>query len=153
MSDIPREAKGFLVKAEIRQSPGKGLGVFAAEFIPANKPIYTTDPLSYTEEEAVAYLESLPTNKERKEWLSYAYGSQDKICIDLDDRTRINHSEIPTIVELPTTEETSVSCAIAARDIEENEELTEDYRTYSPTPAYNNVCKKYGLIESFYGQN
>ena len=150
MSDIPREAKGFLVKAEIRQSPGKGLGVFAAEFIPANKPIYTTDTLSYTEEEAVAYLDSLSTDKERKEWLGHAYGSEGKICVDYEDRIMINHSDKPTIVELPTTGETSISCAIAARDIEENEELTEDYRTYSPTPAYDNLCKKYGLFESFY---
>ena len=33
MTDIPRKANEFLVKAEIRQSPGKGLGVFAAEFM------------------------------------------------------------------------------------------------------------------------
>ena len=146
MADIPREANGFLVKAEIRQSPGKGLGVFAAEFIPANKLIYSSNPLTYTEEEALAYLESLPTNEEKIQWLDFAYGKNGKVCIDSDDLVRINHSENPTILIIKGT---PIDYGIAARDIEENEELTENYRTYSPTPAYDNVCKKYGVVEVY----
>ena len=146
MADIPRKANGFLVKAEIRQSPGKGLGVFAAEFIPANEKIYSSNPLTYTEEETLAYLESLPTNEEKTQWLRYAYGSNGKVCFDSDDLKMINHSENPTIKIIDGK---PIYYGVAARDIEENEELTENYRTYSPTPAYDNMCKKYGLVEIY----
>ena len=33
---IPRPAKGFCVKVELKMTSDKGLGVFAAEFIPAS---------------------------------------------------------------------------------------------------------------------
>ena len=34
--DLPRPAKGFCVNAELKMNPDRGIGVFAAEFIPAS---------------------------------------------------------------------------------------------------------------------
>ena len=39
--DLPRLSRsGFRVKVELRMTPDKGIGVFAAEFIPANTRVY-----------------------------------------------------------------------------------------------------------------
>ena len=147
---LPRPAKGFLVKAELRMTPDKGIGVFTTQFIPANTLVYMSDPLLYSEEEATVYLESLPTLEERQDWISHSYGSQGKICIDRDDIIRINHSDNPTLYckSFLCTSSNSYS-AIAARDVKEGEELTEDYRTYTLTPAYVRLCKKYGVCEVY----
>ena len=37
--EFPRPARGFIVKALLDKSEGKGIGVFADEFIPANSKI------------------------------------------------------------------------------------------------------------------
>ena len=148
---LPRPATGFLVRAELRMTPDKGIGVFAAQFIPVKTRIYESEPISYSEEEASALLESLPTLEERKHWLEHAYGSQGKVCIDQDDSTMINHSDNPNMInELLSEHKHKVkNYSIAVRNIEEGEELTEDYRTYSLTPAYIRLCKKYGVCEVY----
>ena len=56
---LPQPATGFLVKAELRMSPGKGIGVFADEFIPANQKVYESKPVSYSEKEALILLNSM----------------------------------------------------------------------------------------------
>jgi hypothetical protein len=147
--ELPRPAVGFLIKTELRMTPDKGIGVFATQFIPANTRIYVSDPQSYTEEEASAYLESLPTLEERQDWLDHAYGSKGKICQDLYDTVRINHSDNPTMFNKSETEKSLKNFAIATRDIQVGEELTEDYKVYTLTQAYIRLCKQYGICEVY----
>ena len=142
---LPRPAVGFEVKAELCKAPGKGIGVFAAEFIPANTLVYSSEYDSYTEEEATAHLECLPA-EEQRDWLEHAFGSHGKVCMDRFDTKMINHSDNPTL-NSKTLER--VTDAFASRDIQGGEELTEDYRTFSQPRAYTNLCKKYGVIEVY----
>lgn len=141
--ELPRPAKGFLVKSELRMTPDKGIGVFAAECIPVNTRVYEVEPYCCSEEEASAYLESLPTIKERHFWLDHAYVSQGKLCVDPQDTIRINHDDNPTMSNQPSCTEPAKNCGIALRDITEGEELTEDYRTYDPDPELLRLCKKF----------
>jgi hypothetical protein len=66
--ELPREAKGFLGMAELRMTPGKGIGVFATQFIPANQQLYEYEGKSYNKEEAIALLDSMSTHEEREYW-------------------------------------------------------------------------------------
>ena len=140
----PIPANGFLIKAELRMTPDKGVGVFAAQSIPAKTFVYKYTPHTYTEKEAAVYLESLSSLKEQKYWLEHAYGNDGKISIDYNDQCRLNHSDNPTLDYCEKT-----SCSFATRNIKQGEELTEDYRTFSLSPAYINLCKKYGVIEVY----
>jgi hypothetical protein len=153
--ELPKSAGGFLVKAELRMTPDKGVGVFASQFIPANTRIYETGSASYTEGEASAYLDSLPGAEEKRDWLEHATGGKGKVCLDLSDTTRINHSDHPNMIcEYVTELSMSLdSYGVAVRDIQEGEELREDYRTYSPTPGYTNLCRQYGVSQVYEMEN
>ncbi len=146
---LPRPALGFLVKTELRMTPDKGIGVFAAQFIPANTVVYESEPQYYTEEEAAAYLESLPSLQEQQKWLDHAYGSLGKVCMDLFDPVMVNHSDNPTLMDKTSAKGLNTNAATALCDINEGEELTENYRMYSLTPAYVRLCKKYGVCEVY----
>ena len=140
--ELPRPATGFRVKAELRMTPDKGIGVFAAEFIPANTRIDDYQTTYYNKEEAIAYLASLSNDEERKWWLEHAYGDKGKIAIEYDDSDMINHSNNPTIAENPND-----GHDYTTRDVYEGEELTEDYRTYDYVPFYEDLCDKYGVTD------
>ena len=138
---LPRPATGFRVKAELRMTPDKGIGVFAAEFIPANTRVnndyHTT---TYNKEEVVTYLASLSSDEERKRWLEHAYGRNERVVIEHEDIRMLNHSNNPTLVENPDN-----GHDYTTRDVYEGEELTEDYRKYGNEPLYMELCKQYGV--------
>ena len=138
--EFPRPAKGFKVKAELRMTPDKGIGVFAAEFIPANTRTDDHQTTYYNKEEAIAHLASLSSDEERKWWLEHAYGYKGKIAVVSDDNGMINHSSNPTVAENPDD-----GHDYTTRNVYEGEELTEDYRTYEDLPIYEELCKKYGV--------
>ena len=138
--ELPRPATGFRVKVELRMTPEKGIGVFAAEFIPANTRVYDYQTVYYNKEEAIAYLASLSSDEERKWWLEHAYGRNGKIATEYDDSDMVNHSNNPTVAENPND-----GHDYTTRDVYEGEELTEDYRTYERIPFYEELCKKYGV--------
>ena len=138
---------GFLVETEVKMTPDKGLGVFAAQFIPANSWVYKSDPVAYSAEEAAVCLNTLPTREEQQNWIDHAYGSKGKVCVDHNDLDLINHSRYPTMCNLGIDEISVRSYGVAVRDLYEGEELTEDYRTYSPTPALGQLCETFGIID------
>ena len=143
--DLPRLSRsGFRVNVELRMTPDKGIGVFAAEFIPANTRVDDYKATYYNKEEAIAYLASLSSDKERIWWLEHAYGDNGKIAIEYDDSDMVNHSNNPTIGENPDD-----GHDYTTRDVYEGEELTEDYRTYDYVPFFEELCDKYGVTDWF----
>ena len=143
--DLPRLSRsGFRVKVELRMTPDKGIGVFAAEFIPANTRVYDYKTTYYNKEEAIAYLASLSSDEERKWWLEHAYGHNGKIATEYDDSDMVNHSNNPTVAENPND-----GHEYTTRDVYEGEELTEDYRTYDYVPFFEELCDKYGVTDWF----
>ena len=144
---LPRPAVGLLVKAELRMTANKGIGVFAKEFIPANTRLFNTNETHYNEQEAIAYLDSLPSDEHRKYWLEHAYGHYGMIAATDGDDEMVNHSSNPNIAEGDDGYEYSI------RDIHEGEELTQDYTTYEDleVPFYIKLCEKYGVPTSVEG--
>ena len=150
--NLPRPATGFLVKAELRLTRDNGIGVFADEFILADQKVYESKPDSYSEKEALKLLESMPDHG-KKYWLDHAYGSQGRVCLDPDDIPMINHSDNPNMCNQLSSNLPIKSYGKAIHNIHKGEELTEDYRTYSPTPAYTNLCEKFGVREVYEEEN
>ena len=151
--NFPMPAKGYLVKVELRKTPDKGVGSYAAEFIPANTKIVeiSTESRYFNEEEAVEYLATLPSQEEKHYWLTHVYGvSDDKIGEDVYDQPIVNHSTVPNTRLIIKGYHDGYS--IALRDIEEGEELTEDYRKFLKVPFLDRLRKENGAEWDFLEQ-
>ena len=143
LKNLPRPAKGFSIKADLKLSTnGRGVGVFAAEFLPAGSRIDTDRVhLSFTKQEAYAFLEAVSNDEQRQWWLEHIYCLDDLMKIDIAefDTMMVNHSDDPTVV----TREDGYD--YTTRDVYIGEELTENYSTYDIVPYYEELCKKYGV--------
>jgi hypothetical protein len=150
---IPRPARGFLVKVVLEKSEGRGLGVFADQFIPANTKIAEISGESkyFNEEEALAYLESLPSDEERVYWLIHVYGFKDKIALDPYDLLMFNHSFSPNMTMV--VNDYNDAYLNALRDILKGEELTEDYNSYPDLPFLDQLLGQYGIVEDYCSAN
>lgn len=111
------------VKTIVKEIPGKGLGLFADQDIPAGTVTWQYDEMldpSYTENQVASMTEVA------REWfMVYAYfdHSRSRYVLCADNERFINHSENPNIKATPDDE-------VAARDIKRGEEMTNDYTDY-----------------------
>lgn len=105
--------------------PGAGLGLFAAERVPAGTLVWRLDP------GADVALDALPGDPVRRRFVEvYGYVPLDgpeRWVVCLDDGRFINHADAPN-----TTDDADTT--VAARDIEAGEEITSDYRAFCRTP-------------------
>jgi len=113
----------LLVKTTVGKSAGAGLGLFAAEFIPARTVVWRKNPysrLSYPEEA----FQKLP---ERMQEMILFYGYMDMDSgnyeIDVDNARFANHSDNPNVFSSRNEIE-----MIARQDIQAGEEITINYR-------------------------
>lgn len=119
----------MLVRTAKRQSSIHGVGLFAAEFIPAGTPTWRfiagIDQAIHPD-----VLERMPETA-RPSFLTYAYLDirTGLYVLCADDARFMNHSDEPNIrgdYDLDPV----FGVDLAARDIEAGEELTCDYRTF-----------------------
>lgn len=107
------------VKTYVGPSQIEGLGLFAAEFIPAGTRVWDPDPgidVEVTEE----HLKTLhPVAQEQIK--KYAFLDDGVWVICMDDARHMNHSDNPNT-------ENSGEGTVASCDIQPGEELTSDYR-------------------------
>jgi len=142
---------GFHVKYEVKPSPFGGVGLFAAEYIPANALIWkfakNLNVKTYVgEAECRKHLSTLPTKEEQYEWISHVYcfdGCVNEIC---DDAKLWNHSETPNTSSGYGGDWDST---YAARNIEPGEELLDSYSAYEYPPFYIALCKEYDVPLDF----
>ena len=150
---LPRSAKGFLVKVKLNRSEGKGIGAFADQFIKAKTTIAQVTRQGnmksryFNEKETIDYLESLPSNDEKDYWLTHVYGFKEKVAEDPFDLLMINHSSPPNMLSVDN--DYNDWYIYAARDIQEGEELTEDYNSYSDLPFLTRLKKKHNIVEEY----
>lgn len=144
LKHLPRPARGFSIKADLKMSTNnRGVGVFAAEFLPAGKRIDTDrEHMSFTRDQAYAFFAAVPDDMQRKWWLEHTYCFNDLMKIDLTelDTMMVNHADSPSVV----TREDGYD--YTTRDLYIGDELTEDYRTYDGVYYYDELCKKYGVL-------
>lgn len=145
---LPRRAKGFRIEAELRLAPSnKGIGVFAAQFIPANTRVDDHHYIYFDEQQTLKFLARLQNDEERKAWLDHSFGKDGMIAVhdaNLDEGGMVNHSDYPTMA---TSREDGHT--YTTRDVREGEELTEDYDTYDKVNFYEKLCEKYGAVDWF----
>lgn len=117
----------ILVNTRLGLSDRHGIGLFAAQFIPKG-----TVTWEFSQELDTGYSEdqinrmSIPA---REQFLKYAYFDKvlEKYILCFDDQRFINHCSVsPNILSTPWRD-------IAARDIQEGEELVCDYNCYDDT--------------------
>ncbi|MEA5468666.1 SET domain-containing protein [Spirulina sp. 06S082] len=117
----------LLIYTTLGSSNIHGIGLFAAQFIPKGTVTWRYHPdfdIAYSTHEIEGM--SLPA---REQILKYAYYDQDlqKYILCFDDQRFINHSSNdPNILSTPRED-------IAARDIQEGEELLSDYNCFDNT--------------------
>jgi uncharacterized protein len=119
----------MLVKTAKRRSRIHGLGLFAAEFIPAGTPTWRFTP-GLDQALHPAAVEHL--NSHNRPWfLTYAYLDirTGLYVLCADDARYMNHSDDPSVTG-DYEQEPVFGVDIAIRDIAVGDELTCDYRTF-----------------------
>lgn len=115
----------LIVNTTVRPSTIHGLGLFAAEDIPAGATINVYDP-RFTIEVPARSVERLPEPMRR---IFYVYAWRETpdgpYYLSVDNARFTNHSSSPNMTYYKETR-----AVIALRDIRCGEEMTEDYREY-----------------------
>jgi hypothetical protein len=112
------------VRTYIAASPIHGMGVFAAEPIPAGRLVWEPNP-AIDIEITPAQLETLPVPS-REVALAHSFIDEEgRMILSRDNAVFFNHADAPNTVVSPEGNR-------AARDIAAGEELTEDYRLLGP---------------------
>lgn len=118
----------LLVKTRLGQSAIEGIGLFAAEFIPAGTVVWRAIPefdRSYT----TADLDGLPETA-RAQLLRYCYTSKEsgRLILCADDARFMNHSDEANCFSPPGPDDSATT--VALRDIAIGEEMTDNYFTF-----------------------
>jgi SET domain-containing protein len=125
---------------EVRQSlvPGAGLGLFATRLIPRGTVWWTATTQNCVCVSRPQYDVLMKSNLEHSTWsreflnaiqmFGYINDDTNELVVAVDDSRFVNHSDDPNSISNPDDPNNQ---AMAARDIEPGEEITEDYRTYS----------------------
>lgn len=109
-------------------SPIHGIGVFAAERIPAGAEVWRFSP-GFDLDLDPSIVESLPQHL--RDWFAhfgYVDFHLDRLIVCLDNARFINHSRIPNLCSDYSADRYGTD--FAARDIEAGEELTADYAEF-----------------------
>jgi len=139
------------IKYEIREN-NYGKGIYALEDIKANTCIWehklNTNVFEYSAEQTISHLNSLPTLEEQQRFLDLTFGKGDKLCLITDDGKYVNHSDKPNC----KTDLLTGNC-YAIRNIKKDEEILEDYRSYTHPPFLFPLLKKYNCQPTYYNFN
>jgi hypothetical protein len=126
----------LLVKTKIGPSKIHGVGLFAAEFISKGTPTWRFKPgfdLAVTQKDIDALLDVA-----QGAFKNYCYKSNltGRYILCFDDARYFNHDENANCIEDPSYEIEGETGDIAARDIAEGEELTNNYAAFDTDFQY-----------------
>jgi SET domain-containing protein len=162
------DTHGFCVPYLVRTTANKGRGLFAGAFIPAGTTVWrhvAGQYAVYDERSLKALLCNMP-NSEAVYVLTHIHCMPEfpeYMIRVLDDGELINHSDQPTLLThtrpgydqasaASSTEDVSTALLgdhftlVAARDIEQGEELTLNYNDDPEGPQYyGTLCEHYGV--------
>ena len=142
---------GFQIEYEIKNSPGRGCGIYTKEFIPQNTLIWKfqkgANVRLFKGEEAVRFHLAAMSKDERIDWLTHVYMFDGYINEILDDGKMWNHSEMPNTYSGYLGDWDST---YAKRNIEIGEELLDDYGAYEYSEWFLKLCMEYGVPQDFF---
>eukprot|EP01041_Mallomonas_annulata_P010141 gene10141-21152_t len=124
--------KGFCVPYELRESPGRGLGLFAAQYIPANTLLWKFEKghnIRVFETDIIVrqHLSSLASEDEKRFWVDHVYMCDGVVYEILDDGKYWNHDSDPNCGSGYMGDWDST---YSLREINAGEEFLDDYRKY-----------------------
>jgi hypothetical protein len=109
----------------VMATPGRGTGLFAAEFIPAGGLVFRWVD-GFDKKYSIDYPMTLPP-VEKKRFEDLASSDGNAWYIAGDDGAYFNHSSNPNVIVIKNNGPSATWDRIAARDINPGEELTMDY--------------------------
>lgn len=115
------------VRAQLKESPIEGIGVFAAEPIKAGQVVWEFNP-DFDKEISREFYETA-TGRLREYLDRYSYfkpGDDSVLVLEGDEGRYLNHTS------KPNTDFSGWPVAVALRDIAVGEEITCDYSTFCP---------------------
>lgn len=113
----------LIVKTYLDKSPINGIGLFAGEFIPKGTKIWIFAPKL-----DLAFKRVEVKNKNIFDFLNkYCFKHNGHYILCTDDGRFINHSDTPN------TDDKTFPYTIAAKDIEQGEEITSNYNDFGRT--------------------
>lgn len=120
----------LLIKTKIEASKINGTGLFANQFVPAGTTIWKFQ-LGFDLKIDKSELDKLPEIA-KESFLKYAYfnSTTNKYILCFDDARFFNHSDNPNCIEEKAPDGEEEGITVAARDIQQGEELTSNYRDY-----------------------
>lgn len=149
-TSVLQKKYGLQIKYEIRNDNYGGLGIFACKPIIKGTLIWcgkeNVNIKTYNEHTLTSYLNTLKF-EECNKFIHEIYCKNGKIYHIIDDGMKMNHSNNPNCYTEESTE------VYATRNIDINEQLFEDYRTYDHPPYLMKIYEKYNydnLINSYY---
>ena len=126
-----------------------GKGIYVLEDIKANTCIWTyklkNNVFEYSEEQTILHLENLSTLEEKQRFLDLTFGKGDKLCLITDDGKYVNHSDNPNC----KTDLLTGNC-YSIKDIKRDEEILEDYTSYTHPSFLFHLLKKYNCEPTYY---
>jgi hypothetical protein len=136
---------------EIRETAQYGKGIYSRENIAAGTCIWTyklnENVTEYDEQQAIAYLQSLPTLKAQQRFLDASFGKGAVLCLISDDGQYMNHAD--ALGSNCITDLSSGNC-YAIQDIAIGQQLFEDYSTFTHPPFLFPLLKQYQCEPEYY---
>lgn len=117
----------LLIETYLAASPIEGVGVFAAEFIPAGSLIYRFEPSFDRVIRQADLLKAGPSVRSFIDRYTYPHPTEkDCLILDADNGRHMNHAAVPN------TDFRHAVFGYAIRDIAPGEEITCDYAEFEP---------------------
>ena len=142
---------GFHIEYEIKDSVGKGRGIFSKQFIPVNTLIWKYSPghnvRQFKNESEVRLHLSTLSFDEQQFWMSHVYMDGGFVNEILDDGKMWNHSEAPNTGSGYLGDSMNT---YAIRDIQIGEELLDDYGAYEYPQWFVVLCEQYNHSLDFF---
>jgi hypothetical protein len=142
------------INYEIKETDDYGKCIYALENVSSGTLIWSyklnVNVFEYTEEQLKVILPNLPSLAAQQQFLDYAFGKGDVLCLITDDGVYMNHADASNCN--CRTDLNSGNC-FAVRDIKAGEQLFEDYATFSHPPFLFELLKKYDCEPTYYTIN
>lgn len=136
----------LLVKTKIKESQIHGVGLFADQYIPKGTEIWRFTPgfdQKFTREQILSFPDLLQIYICTYCWRS----KKSKLyCFSADNGKYFNHSLSPNVLSEYRDDEDEV-ITIAVKDIEEGEEILDDYNSFEDEKSENDVLDE--IAEKF----
>jgi SET domain-containing protein len=143
---------GFQIPYEVRHTIDRGNGLFTAESLSKGTLIWRLVPKANAlvfrgETELRAYLATLSSDDERRDFVDHTFHYAGCVIYILDDGKLMNHDQTPNVIS------DQGGNVYALRDIQAGEELLENYGSYEHPKWYYNLHDEVGAPHEYFDKD